>query len=96
MKDKIIELLKQYEDAHTQGVYRCDYDELAGDIVKIFSSNSMLADSKNGGVEKMRRWCPNCKMETTQYVKLYNPDNAEDGEVWECHYCEENTGWASW
>lgn len=58
--------------------------------------NAMLADSKNGGVEKMRRWCPNCKMETTQYVKLYNPDNAEEGEVWECHYCEENTGWASW
>ena len=36
MKDKIIELLKQYEDAHTQGVYRCDYDELAEEVVKLF------------------------------------------------------------
>lgn len=37
MKDKIIELLKKYEDVHTQGVYRCDYDEIAQDIVKLFA-----------------------------------------------------------
>jgi hypothetical protein len=36
MKDKITELLKQYEDTHTQGVYRCDYDELADELIKLF------------------------------------------------------------
>lgn len=46
MKDKIIELLKQYEDAHTQGVYRCDYDELAGEVVKLFLIRSVCTCTK--------------------------------------------------
>ena len=36
MKDKIIELLKQYENTYTQSVYTYDYDELADEVVKLF------------------------------------------------------------
>jgi hypothetical protein len=46
--------------------------------------------------EFMDRDCSNCKTTTRQKVQLYNPDDLEDGEVWECTQCKENTGWASW
>ena len=46
------------------------------------------------GKEVLKRFCPNCKEETIQVVKLYNPDNPEEGEVWECTKCKENTDWA--
>lgn len=42
MKEKIIELLKQYEDKHTHGVYRCDYDELADEVVKLFCQPDVI------------------------------------------------------
>ncbi len=44
--------------------------------------------------ETQIRSCPKCKRETLQVVKLYNPNNADDGEIWECTICEESTAWA--
>ncbi len=62
------------------------------------SNNPLPANDGNvpvsGSGEFMDRNCPNCKTVTKQEVKLYNPDNSEDGEVWECTKCKENTGWA--
>ena len=45
------------------------------------------------GYDIMKRFCSNCKEETIQEVKFYNPDNPEEGEVWQCSKCKENTGW---
>ena len=53
-----------------------------------------MAKENKWGKEVLKRFCPNCKEETIQVVKLYNPDNPEEGEVWECTKCKENTGWA--
>lgn len=44
-------------------------------------------------IESMKRFCPDCRVKTTQTVQLYNPDDPESGEVWECSICKENTGW---
>jgi protein gp37 len=40
------------------------------------------------------RFCPGCKEETRQTVTLYNPDIPEEGNVWTCSVCNENTAWA--
>ncbi len=41
------------------------------------------------------RYCPSCNKETDQEIELYNPDIPEEGEVWECTVCRENTGFVS-
>ena len=57
-------------------------------------SHAFLVGAVIGSGEFMKRNCHNCKTATKQEVKLYNRDNHEEGEVWECTTCKENTGWA--
>jgi NAD-dependent SIR2 family protein deacetylase len=45
--------------------------------------------------EMFKRNCEHCKTETLQTVELYNPDNPDEGEVWQCSVCKENTDWVS-
>lgn len=52
-------------------------------------------DLPDSSIETMNRHCPDCKKETVQVVKLYNPDEPEEGEVWECSVCKQNTGFAN-
>lgn len=51
----------------------------------------LFLNERNIGSEALKRNCPNCKTETQQTVKLYNPECPEDGEVWQCSVCKENT-----
>jgi len=56
-------------------------------------------------VEKMENWmsqpmedcdlrdCPECKQTTLQDIVYYNPDNPDEGMVYQCLKCGENTGW---
>jgi len=39
--------------------------------------------------ENKIRLCPNCKKYTEQKVTLYNPDDEDGMEVWECLKCHE-------
>ena len=57
-------------------------------------NNSEAICNKQLSREFMDRYCETCKTTTSQDVKLKNPDNPEDGEVWECVECKQNTGWA--
>jgi len=50
-----------------------------------------LKDKEDILIEK--RFCPNCKEETKQVIKLYDPDDLEGGEVWQCTECFEHTSW---
>lgn len=50
--------------------------------------------SSSGG-EMFKINCEHCKTETMQSVELYNPDNPDEGEVWQCSVCKENTDWVS-
>lgn len=66
MKDKIIELLKQYEDKHTLGVYRGDYDELADEVVKLFCQpaviSSLTCNHNYNQVDTYWNKCTHCGM----------------------------------
>ena len=47
--EKIIQvkkLLHDYEDYETKGVYSCDYNELAQEIVKLFAIPNLVGQSK--------------------------------------------------
>lgn len=49
----------------------------------------------NPDIKFFTRNCDNCKTETKQSVALYNPDKPEEGEVWVCTVCNENTDWVT-
>ena len=37
------------------------------------------------------KFCPECGLFTEHKTVLYNPDNPDEGECWECQICHELT-----
>ena len=62
--------------------------KIGGDAPKV------LATLKATGEYLELRNCPNCKKETMQEIKLYNPDDPIQGHIFECSECKENVGFA--
>jgi len=34
-----------------------------------------------------RKYCPDCKCYVQAQISLYNPDNPDEGLIWECLQC---------
>ena len=69
---QVKKLLHDYEDYETKGVYSCDYDELAQEIVKLFAIPAVVERSDP-------LFCPKCN--STQRI-----DNDNDAK-YTCSRC---------
>ena len=67
-------LFHEYEDYETNGVYSCDYDELAQEIVKLFAIPDVVGRSE-------QLTCPRCKS-----TNILNPDKDNDAQCIECAF----------
>lgn len=76
-------------------------DDLQGAFAKGFDKAVREARQQSEGeklreeLEMYKRNCSHCKKETLQSVKFYNPHYPEQGEVWVCSVCKENTDWVT-
>lgn len=88
---------EQLRDVHSQWIKNSnDIEKVEGYFGSVaFKGKDNTVKEEDPEKEEQIRFCTQCIDHTPQIVRFYNTAHPDEGEVWQCKICKENSAWAS-